>query len=205
MDQNSERFWMDAQVDAQKKFGQELEKHKDLNLDFWKTIIIIQATILGISISLMGYLGTSPNLFLVLTWITEITTIGWGFLLFKIHIDQYFKSSFEGFKSSWDMNEINILDARGAFTENPDKKKGLFVAALMKIPANENQFTDQAKDLASKYKNELPSEQFFKDVGKTKLYRLKEFLLRHQAKLVSGFYFFTTISFITLFLSILIR
>ena len=208
MDESSERVWINAQIDAQKKFGQEQEKIKDLNLDLWKTIITIQATILGISIPLMGYLKAKPNCFLVLTWIIEIISIAFGFLLFKIHIDQEFEVSFTNHKFSMDINEIGLMDAQGKFNENQDKRAGMGVAALMDIIPKKkqiNMWSDYAKNLADKYRNELPSKRLYKEVRKPRIYQLKEALFEYKLRLVNIFYLFSVVSFATLILSILLK
>jgi len=207
MNQDIERFWLNAQMEAQRKFGQELEKFKDLNLDLWKSIITIQAAILGISIALLGYLKTNPNPFLISTWIIEIISIALGFLLFRVHIDQHFKSSFGSFKYSMDINEINLLDSQGKFIGNEEEKKGMAIASLMDIiPEKEHKmFSDSAKNLAEKYRGELPSRQLFKEVKETTVDRLIGLVLKHQVKVINVFYFLTAISFLTLLLSILVK
>jgi len=207
MNESAERYWINAQIENQRKFAREQENIRNLKVDLWKSIITIQAAILAISIPLIGYLETNPNPFLILTWVIEIASIALGFLLFKIHIDREFKSSFESFKFSMDMNEISAQDARTGFIGKEEKGQGLLIAALMNITPKKDQstFSNYAKDLATKYKSELPSAKFFKEVKKTTIHKLTEFLLRNQTKFITIFYCLVAISFLTLLLGVLTK
>ena len=207
MNSSRERYWINAQIDNQKEFAKEQEHIKNLKLDLWKSIITIQAAILGISIPLLGYVGANPNLFLISTWTLEIASIALGFLLFKIHIDKEFTSSLENFKFSMDMNEISAADARSEFIGKEEKKQGLIITALMNMTPKKEQsmFSDYAKDLAKKYKSELRSAKLFKEVKKTKVYKLTEFLLKNQTRIVNAFYCLSAVSFLTLLLGILTK
>ena len=209
MNEHDARLSSEATIEAMSKFADKQKNIKRMNLEFWRTIITIQATILGISIALMGYLGARPGLFLVATWILEIACIALGFVLFKIHIDTEDRASYKAHFFSMDMLEINMLEAEGKFRGNEERKTGMILAAFMRLPPEENQppLNEYGKELANRYRQDLQSEKLFtkKDDVIKKAARLGDVSWECQMKLVNAFYVIVAISFVTLLVSILTR
>ncbi len=199
-----EKFWSDSQSQTIKKFGVEQEKAKDLSLDLLKTIITVHATILGISIALMGYLQKNPNLFLLFTWIAEVACIALGLLCFKLHIDEEIKNSLENFMFSYDTNEINMREARSEFVGKEKEREGLIVAAMMRRwSPDEKLWTPYAQELAEKYKAMLPCSKIFKETKEPSMF--KKFLNDKRLIIVNVFYLLTSLSFLFLLISILVK
>jgi hypothetical protein len=211
MNQNVERDLINAQTENLNKFAQEIENVGNLSLDLWKSIITIHSVILGVSVALMGYLKTSPNWLLTLTWVIQIISIGVGFLIFKLYIDWKTKNSLESFKFSTDINTFLLSDMKGEFIGEKEKKIGMFTAILMnrlsdpRIPEKHKRiWSKYAEDLAKKYKGELESSKLFLEIKKTKIQGIWEFFLKNTPKLINGFYILSALAFTTLLLSILI-
>jgi len=201
MNQNSEYL---------KKFEQELKVIESLNLDLWKSIIMIHGVILGVSVALMGYLKAPPNLLLKSTWIIQIISIGIGFLIFYLYIEQKFKGTWASLKLSMNMNAFQLLDKRDEFVGKEEKRSGVLLAILMSqesemiIPKEDRvKWSENAKKLAEKYKGELESSKLIKELKKTKFRAIKEFLMKHNSRFISGFYILSFSAFLTLLLSIL--
>lgn len=211
MNQDVEKYLLNAQSENLKKFEQESGNVQNLTLDLWKTIIMIHSIILGFSAGLTRYLKTTPNFFLKLAWILMIVSIGLGFLIFKLYIDLKTRGTLASFKFSTDMNAFNLSDVKGEFKEDKEKKIGMTAAIFMNLESeritsekDKLRFTDHAKELAQKYKGELQSSKLFKEIEKTRIHTIKEFFLKNSSKFINAFYISSLLAFLTLLLSIII-
>lgn len=210
MNQEVESYLLNARSEHLKKFEQELASVQNLTLDLWKSIIMIHGVVLGFSAGITRYLRITPNFFLKLAWVLMIISIGLGFLMFKLYIDQKTKWTLASFKFSMDMTALNLSDLKGGFKANLDKKIGMATAIFMNLESergvpekDKTRFTDRAKELAKKHKAELESSKIFKETEKTRLHAIKEFLVKNNSKFINAFYISSFLAFLTLLLSIL--
>ncbi len=199
-----EQWGIYSAQETKEQFVRQQESVKNLSLDFWKSIITVQATILGISIALWGHTEITPSIILKITWLLEILSIIQGFLLFNNHLEIENRNNYETLKYSLNMQEIQNLENKGEFKSRNDMKAGMLIATIMSIiPKKEQSFwKPYAYELAEKYKAQLPSKQLFKEY---KISKFRNLLIEHNQKLITSFYMVSACSFLTLMISILLR
>lgn len=198
---NEEQFWHNQQTEASQKMQVELEKSKDLSLDLWKTIIATHSTILGMSLSLVAYMGNQPNKFLVATWITQILSISLGLLRVKVFNDGSVREMVARFQFTYNMNEINIRHVNNQFSST-EEKIGLITATFINSFPDTSTFTKYALDLAEKYKDKLPTAALFKKTETPIMSKAFTFISPYIAPV---FNFFSVTAFGLLIMSILFR
>ncbi|MCG2726775.1 MAG: hypothetical protein L6420_11105 [Elusimicrobia bacterium] len=195
---NNEKFWFDKKTKAIEDFGSSINKIKDLHLDFVKTIITIHATLLGITVALMGYIEKSPTIWLKGTWVFEIISICLGLFALKQHIDWVYEGTLSGFEFNYDMSDISEREARGEFKGGNTLREGLILAALVKRDTlSANTFSLDQIRLAKKYDKQLPSSKLFKGNAKKKWFQKIR-----PAFILELFFFFTSIAFVSLLISV---
>ena len=189
--------------DTVEKFSKEVQNIKDLNLDLWKTIITIQATILGISIALWSHNSANPNIWLKITWVLELLSMFNGFLIFSTHIELERRSSIRSSRYALCMQEISNMEARGEFRGNEEKKAGMLIICMSDLmpEAKEYLSSEYFVELTNKYVNEFKTRKIFKAFPKN---LCQDFLLSNYSKVIYLFYFISGISFLALLLNLLI-
>ena len=208
VDKQAESFWRTQSGESLKKFLIVTENIKNSNRDLWKSMIAVHASILGISISLMTYLKSEPNLLLTGTWVCQIFAIGFGFLIFRLDIDREFKHGLDSFEFSMDTEDISIREARGEFVGKDDEKSGLVISALMKFEQNTSgklgtHWNDYSNKMFHKYVSHLKSSKLFTQTKLTKVNAFRNFLKLHFVHLESFFYTLTIGAFVLLLVGVL--
>ncbi|MFA6433074.1 MAG: hypothetical protein WCW52_00110 [Elusimicrobiales bacterium] len=199
---NTEKFWSDKKDEALKKFGSDIEKAKDLSLDLTKTIITINATFLGLTLSLMGYLRKTPNCALLFTWGAEILAITFGLISFKQYIDAAASNSVDSFQFTFDLSDISQREARGEFVGKETERMGLILAAMIRrYPDGGKLFSKEQRANAKTYEAQLSTTKMFTPVENKSLLSK---LTPSQSLVSELFYGLTVLSFIFLIFSILV-
>lgn len=203
---NNGQYWLKYSSENIQKFEKSMENIANYERTFWTSLMTIQATLLGISMALSQYLQIPINIFLRITWILLILSIGCGIIIFKCSLDKESRSAIGKFNFSMDMSEFNLKDERSDFLDE-EEKIGMFTAALIKLnPEFGESFTPYAKQLAKKYKSQLPSEKLFKDIKYSKpitfYKRIKKKLDDNINVLMTIFYSTSFGAFLTLLISI---
>lgn len=210
MSTESEKYWLNYRTDGMKKFEKTFESIKSHERTFWISLMTLQATLLGISITLTQYLNVSQNIFVKITWVLLICSISLGIIVYKCSLESEASAAIRNLQFNMDMTDFNLKDEQGEF-KNEEEKMGLFVASLLKMDTAEGDktFTSYAKELAKKYKSQLPSEKYFKDIKYSKpitFYKeTKKYLNKHINILMTFFYLSTFGAFLSLLISIFIK
>lgn len=204
---NSQDYLYEQQTAHTSKFAESAKEIKNLDRSIWSQLITVQATVLGISVSLLSYQQIRPGFWLLATWLLEILSIGTGFIVMILDAKQTFRASLYSYMMSMDLTDIQLKDSEGFFRTDREKKMGMTVAAFLKNPSMQgaNVFTEHAKKLAEKYKMELESSKLFSDLPPTWKNKLSDLLLKHYSKASDLFYFTFVLSFLTLLISLLLK
>lgn len=203
MNDSTEKYWIEQQIENQKRFSEAGTKTREGERGLWQSIITIHSTVLAITVSLLSYRGNSPNFFLAGAWIAQIASIGLGLFIFKLDHSREFANSLNSFQFSYDMNEINAAEARGEYFHNQELRKGLTISALMKFDKRiglkqTSLWTKIAEDYYKKFNGQLPSSKLFTEEKLTYPRKLIFALRGRLELLVSFFYILTFLAFASL-------
>jgi hypothetical protein len=207
---DQENYWHKANIEAMEKFESEMYTNQMLLVNFWQTIISLNAVILGITVGLSGYLGSHINWLIICTWLLQIVVIFLGLFIIWTHIKRENIKSISKMMFSYDMSEIHVMESKGELSK--EDKIGLGLAAILRkdyitkfVEKTSEYFTDKAKELASFYRDRLPSSGIFKIDEIEKEIKSFRILFQNFNRIVVFFYFLTCISVLSFFLNAIIH
>ncbi len=179
-------------------FIRRTEENKNLVWDFRKTIVTTQATILGISMSLLGFLKAGPSIWLKWTWILEIASIIIGFYLFRIYIKKEKRDNVLEFIFNENVDDINNKLKNGQLKQGSNELATLTIAAMIqRFPESNKTFKQDTPPLLESSKEKLKMVDMVRELS---LWEKIEFWA--DSKLSFIFNMAVIFSMITLFISV---
>ena len=121
--------WAEFQSQVIERFEKQIESNWASSQEFWKHLVTIEATILGLTVGLMGSRGETPSLWLTLSWITMLCAIAVGSILIKTAIDSTREGILRGFRSAYDIAGIQARVEEGELDPQSEEYQGLTLAA----------------------------------------------------------------------------
>ena len=194
-------FWIKQQQEANENFNRGMEVVWASRLEFWRHLMTIEATVLALTIGLIGITSSAYSTPLVFSWIALLLAIIVGGVLIKISLDVEADQKFFGFRSAYDLAGIQAQVESGELEKGSEKYKGMVIAAAQgfrTVGGPDIPWTEMAKQHYAKYKSELPSNIF----NEPKRSKPTLWLFRHRGGLEEYFYTFTAVAFVMLLFSI---
>lgn len=193
--------WLEAQRRFTEDFGRKMETSWASTQDFWKHLVVVESTVLGLTVGFIAAQDRPPNWLLVSSWVFLLLAIAAGSLLLKVGIDLNFDNTLRFFRFNSDVAGIMARVESGDLDVKSEEYQGLFVAASFNAPpgsTSEQIFTPKAKELAAKYADKLPTSPLFNVPKRTWFARA---LHTHWQRIETVFYLCSIGAFAFLLLS----
>lgn len=155
--------WAETQKQQTESFSRRLEDSWAATNEFWRHLVIVEATVLGLTVGLMGGRDQVPAITLILSWVCLLFAIALGCVLVKVAIDVTIDGAVRGYRGAADIAGIMARVEAGELDPKSDDYQGLFVAATFLNAPNEAAraaFNPEAKKLAAAYADKLPTSSF---------------------------------------------
>jgi hypothetical protein len=188
--------WAEAQLKYTEDFGRKLESSWTTTQDFWKHLIVVEATILGLTVGLVG--GRDPSITLVLSWVVLLLAVALGCVLVRLCIDVTFDGVLRGYRAAADTAGIMVRVESGELDKTSEEYRGLIVAATINSAPGKQAagvFTSKARELARQYADKLPTSSFLKMPPRTPVER---WLHDHWQAIEHTFYWLSVLAFVLL-------
>jgi hypothetical protein len=186
-------------IRALEKFGENIKELSTDTTEFWKHLVIVEATVLGLTIGLLGASGQTPSCFLRLSWILLLVAITFGCTLIKFEIDLRMVGAVRAYILGDDIAEIEAMIARGELVRGSEKHAGLITAlgvATMPLTKNtKGMWTKEALELAKKYDSQRPSAKMMHPPKRS---WIDNFFELQRQKHITTFYLLSLVAFIFL-------
>lgn len=195
-------MWAEFQRQTVERFEKQAESNWVSSQEFWKHLVTIEATILGLTVGLMGSRGESPSPWLSVSWITMLFAIAIGSVLIKTAIDSTMEGNLRGFRTAYDIAGIQARVEEGELDPKSEEYQGLTLAAMMQAPPRkaEVSWTQKTEHLAQKYQDKLPSAFVSTDYqGK-----LTAWFSDRMPGVQTAFYWASVIAFFLMILSVVL-
>jgi hypothetical protein len=180
--------WAEVQKQQTENFSRKLDDSWAATNEFWKHLVIVEATVLGLTVGLLGGRDQAPAITLILSWVCLLLAIALGCVLVKVAIDVTIDGAVRGYRGAADIAGIMARVEAGELDTKSEEYQGLFVAATFLNAPNEAAravFSPKAKELAAAYAEKLPTSSF---LGMPKRSRAETWLHAHWRGLAQGFY-----------------
>jgi uncharacterized membrane protein YhaH (DUF805 family) len=162
----TERSWEEVQ-------RQNVEQHRDWvdrawqsDLQFWMHLVTIEATVLGLTVGLLGARRGAAPLLLVLVWVALLLGIFVGCLLVRDGMDAEKARKRAYFLFEYDVAEIQKRVRSGDLQVPSQEYQGLMTAALVQFTPEwerTKQFTQKARDTAKEWRDKLLAANLIKE------------------------------------------
>jgi len=167
--------------------------------EFWKHLVVVEATVLGLTIGLLGASGQSPSCFLRLSWIFLLVSIAFGCSLIKFEMDLKLFGAVRAYIFTDDTAEIESMIARGELVRGSEQHAGLilslFVATMPLTHETKSMWTKEALERAKQYDNLRPSAKL---MHPPKRGVVDSFFELYRQKLITTFYLLSLLAFVLL-------
>lgn len=173
--------------------------------DFWKHLVVVEATVLGLTVGFIAAQDRAPTWILAASWVFLLLAIAAGCLLLKVGIDFNFDNTLRMFRFQSDVAGIMSRVEEGELDQKSEEFQGLFVAASFQAPpgaVSQQIFTPKAKELAAKYAAKLPTSPLFNIPKRTPL---AQWCHARWQLVESAFYLFSVLAFVLLLASAVVR
>ena len=192
--------WRDAKQKSLMSLADQFSKTTDAMLELWKHMVMVEATVLGLSIGLMSGGSGRPTWSLQVTWVLLLLAIIVGLVLVAITLMTTIDQSVKAQRATYALADIHEKLATGELDPASEKYTALFVAASqMFIPEGApSPFTAKAAELIERYEGEMP-EQLIHELPRL---RIVKWLQRHRNWLLLAFYSLSCVSGLALLISI---
>ena len=180
--------------------------------DFWKHTTLIIVTIIGFSVALFSISTKTPNIFILISLGLMLVDVLLGLLILREDIDI---NQHQGFVNNiFSYNNWIILDKvqNGELNAQSEEHKGLFIANLIEgfkdnpsFNKDKEFFNQYSYNLAEKYKDKLPFQQFLKETGGRNRWKdpVQKVVVKHFELLVNSYYLILFVSLVLFFFGLL--
>lgn len=182
-------------------FQSKLNVYSDRSRDYWKMLVGLHGTILGLSVALVAHSGEIPTAIMLIAWGLQLFTLGLGLFIIYINNEQNLDEALLNYRFSMNTSEINRLKEEGTLVEGNEKYEGLILAAIYeKTPDSSHSiFTECALKLIEKYKGELPANKY---TSLRKKGRLRNYIDNKWRWCLKLFYWSTFTVFLLFFIAL---
>jgi hypothetical protein len=194
--------WAEAQKQQTENFSRRLDDSWAATHDFWKHLVVVEATVLGLTVGLLGGRDEAPAITVVLSWVFLLLAIAVGCVLVKIAIDVTIDGAIRGYRGAADIAGIMAQVEAGELDPKSDDYRGLFVAAMFQSAPNEAAraaFSPLARGLVEKYVGRLPTSSF---LNMPKRSGSEKWLHAHWQGIAQLFYALSFVAFVLLLASV---
>jgi hypothetical protein len=194
--------WAEAQKQQTENFSRRLDDSWAATHDFWKHLVVVEATVLGLTVGLLGGRDQAPAITLALSWVFLLLAIAVGCVLVKVAIDVTIDGAVRAYRGAADVAGIMAQVEAGELDPKSDDYRGLFVAATFQGAPNEAAraaFSPLDKALVEKYADKLPTSSF---LNMPKRSAAEKWLHVHWQGLAQLFYALSFAAFVLLLASV---
>lgn len=150
--------WQEAKQKSIDEFNNSMKTTWTASQEYWKHLVMVEATVLGLTVGLFGGVGLAAPTPLVLSWVFLLFAIATGCLLVKIAIATAFDGAIRGFRLAADIADIMSRVQEGTLKDGSEEYRNLFIAASVRgTPDNAKPYpwTPQAKKIAAEHEHLL--------------------------------------------------
>lgn len=180
-------------------FQAKTEAHATASSEFWKHLTLINATVLGLTVGLMGASGGQASCALKISWVLFILSIAVGCLIVKVDLDQKLIAAIRTWRYDYDCTAITVMVSSGQITR--EERDGLMLAALNQfMPLKyRSMWTTKGEEVVAGYTSKLPSSSMFYNKPPN---RLVSFYEAHALGVTNIFYILSLLAFAFLLVSV---
>ena len=192
--------WRETKQKSLMSLAEQFSKTTDAMLELWKHVVMVEATVLGLSIGLIAGGSGRPGWALKITWVLLLLAIGSGLLLVAITLMTAIDQSVKAQRAAYAIADIQERLATGRLDPASERYTALTAAAMqMFIPeGTASPFTSKAAELMKKYEADMP-EQLINELPRL---RIVKWLQIHRGRLLVMFYALSGTSGLALLISI---
>jgi len=193
--------WGDFQRRNIERFGEGQDRAWFSTVEFWKHLVMVEATVLGLTVGLIGARRDGAPSFLILAWVALLLGIFVGCLLIRGGIEAEQSRRYATFLTSYDIAEIRGRVDAGELGVESEEYQGLLLAAVIQsTPEWEfaKIFTPKAKELAGPWFAKLPSARLVRKRESAIFKWLEQHLMRAEAV----FYSLSAVAFVLMVLTV---
>jgi hypothetical protein len=186
--------WWEFQGKSIDRFSEQQERSWIAIVEFWKHLVVVEATVLGLTVGLFAADSRGTSIVLILAWVALLLGIFSGCVLIRAGIEAKQSRTFQTFRSAYDISEIKARVDAGELSVETDEYQQLMVAAIMQSTPEwefKKTYTQKAIDDAREWANRLPSAMFVKQKS-SRIYKLLE---KHLVAVEIAFYGASVIAF----------
>ena|SRR5579871_6847877 len=153
--------------------------------EFWKHLTLINATVLGLTVGLIGASGGQASCALKISWVLFILAIAVGCLIVKVDLDQKLVAAIRTWRFDYDSTAINEMVNSGQITR--EERDGLMIAALNQFMPHKyrTMWTTKGQEIIAAQTSKLASSSLFHNKQPN---RLVSFYEAHAIGVTNIFY-----------------
>lgn len=196
--------WVEAQRGYIDEFGRRMGTSWAATQEFWKHLIMVEATVLGLTVGFIGALEHRAPLALLLSWVALLFAIAIGSILVKVGIDVGFDGVLRGFRFQSDIAGIMVRVETKELSTTSEEYRGLFYAAALQMSQGSASqvIPPGGQELADKYAGKLPTSSLFTVPKRTPV---AKWFHAHWQLLESAFYALSIFAFTLLVVAVAAR